>query len=149
MTDKPTGVFVHLPLSDEDCMTIRKHITSKCLTNDGIVNGLLAIGTPVTGGELEPLAFVNADRLKWKIATDNDVCLTFSGKPHLGGGTLNLIDGIVLQSDALAKLAEKDAEIALHREALRMLLADWEDCMGDRPSIGSNAARKALKSPEA
>ena len=56
MSKDVKGVFVQLPLSGEDCMTIRKHITSKCLTNDGIVNGIRAIGTPVAGGELDVLA---------------------------------------------------------------------------------------------
>ncbi|GCD60852.1 hypothetical protein NBRC3280_3422 [Acetobacter pasteurianus NBRC 3280] len=52
-------------------------------------------------------------------------------------------------SGAVVMKADADAEIAQVREVLRLLLADWEDCMGERPSIGSNAARKALKGPEA
>ncbi|AOW49393.1 hypothetical protein [Acetobacter ascendens] len=52
-------------------------------------------------------------------------------------------------SGAVVMKADADQEIARLREVLRLLLADWEDCMGDRPSIGSNVARAALKGPEA
>ena len=48
MSDKPTGIFVRLPLSDEQ---IRKLYNPKKSGNEN----LLAIGTPVTGDEVDRL----------------------------------------------------------------------------------------------
>ena len=151
MSKDVKGVFVSLPLS-EDQLNELYHAVMYL----GEEAALRNIGTPVTGCDLEPLAFVNADRLKWKIETNNDVCLTFSGKPHFGGGTLNLIDGIVLHSDALTKLAEKDAEIARLRDVLSLFTA-YESLMDDGEDVAAMAAyanlqlkvHEALKGPEA
>ncbi|MFT9070305.1 MAG: hypothetical protein ABF446_08410 [Acetobacter orientalis] len=88
MTDqKPTGVFVRLPLSNEQL--------GKLLAPIGPLNErLLAIGTPVAGGELEVVCY-----------------------SHEIGNTGSL----VRQSDAIAKLAEKDAEIVRLREGLTLI----------------------------
>ncbi|MFP2873709.1 hypothetical protein ACLEIY_15945 [Acetobacter tropicalis] len=148
MSDKKvTGVFVHLPLSDEDCMTIRKHITSKCLTNDGIVNGLLAIGTPVTGGELYPIGYINEDAIGGLATGVYQSASIFRDEDVERHDTVAL----TRQSDTLAKLAEKDAEIARYREVISRI---------DGLIMGNNhpvkmfvaihsACQAALKGPEA
>ncbi|MFT9251993.1 MAG: hypothetical protein ABF567_02840 [Acetobacter okinawensis] len=108
MIDQPTGVFVRLPLSEEQVESVLNSYTGdKESTNVCMQKTILDLGTPVTGGDLKPIAYVNAERLKWKVATNNDVCLSFSGQPLTGGGTLNLIDGIILFSDAQAALVER------------------------------------------
>lgn len=55
MTDqKPTGVFVRLPLSGAEAAIMRDHIMAQILTTDALEHTLHAIGTPVTGGNLDP-----------------------------------------------------------------------------------------------
>lgn len=58
---QPTGVFVRLPLSEERAITFHKESSHAWDEFNGSSNalaceaGLLAIGTPVTGGKLEKL----------------------------------------------------------------------------------------------
>ncbi|WP_156478949.1 hypothetical protein [Acetobacter senegalensis] len=94
MTDKPTGVFVRLPLSDAHVLTLLDAYTGgKETTNTKMQDALLDIGTPVTGGELE---VYHAPTV---ISKNGAECIP-----------------LVRQSDALAKLAEKNAEIAAANE---------------------------------
>ena len=48
---EPAGVFVRLPLSEDAASIIRDDIASQILTTDALTHTILAIGTPVTGGE--------------------------------------------------------------------------------------------------
>ncbi|MFT8655911.1 MAG: hypothetical protein ABF785_04375 [Acetobacter papayae] len=127
MTDqKPTGVFVRLPLSDEDCMTIRKHITSKFLKNDGIVNGILAIGTTVQGGELEVVGWSHPQQLV-DLHIDNgspdDERFIVMSRVQIGSRDIAL----VRQSDALSQIAVRDAEIARLQSAMTEIAAISDD----------------------
>ncbi|ASL39286.1 MULTISPECIES: hypothetical protein [Acetobacter] len=145
---KPTGVFIRLPLSREDERKIHDLEPYK----KGKERALLAIGTPVADDELKPIAYVNAERLKWKIATDNDFILSFSGAPNLGKGTLKLADGIVFYTDHQAALAQRDAEIARFREYYEASEAiNQVGILGATPEMydRENLARKALKGPDA
>lgn len=93
------GVFIPFPISEDQALLIRGALRSvevdsipQCLEDTLRSCGHEIVEPPEI---LKPAAFVNADRLKWKIDTGNDTCLTFSGKPWNGGGTLDLLDGIV------------------------------------------------------
>lgn len=50
---EPAGVFVRLPLSEDAASIIRDDIASQILTTDALTHTILAIGTPVTGGEMD------------------------------------------------------------------------------------------------
>ena len=60
MSEKPTGVFVRLPVTDEQAQEMYRAYcaayASSSLTTRGTATqaALLAIGTPVTGGNLDP-----------------------------------------------------------------------------------------------
>lgn len=115
MTAKPTAIVVRLPLSGEDCMTIRKHITSKCLTNDGIVNGIRAIGTPVAGGDLEVVGYVPGEDIPlYGDEGIDDTCFTEMSLHRQADNDIPL----VRQSDAQSALAAAQAENVRLREAL-------------------------------
>ncbi|CEF41085.1 hypothetical protein predicted by Glimmer/Critica [Acetobacter senegalensis] len=115
MTDKPTGVFVRLhngALNEEQ-------IAKLCNPKRTMTESLLAIGTPVTGGELDIVCSIDEDILRDVRELDDDdeeyvTDMVFKPNPD-GVDTVPL----VRQSDALAKLAEKDAEIARLSTALQ------------------------------
>lgn len=50
---EPAGVFVRLPLSEDAASIIRNDIASQILTTDALTDTILAIGRPVTGGEMD------------------------------------------------------------------------------------------------
>lgn len=134
---KPTAVVVPLPISTEQAQKMYEAYCSAFARSSGTTRGsattaaILAIGTPVAGGELNPLAYVNAARLKWKIATNKDICLSFSGTPNPSSGTLNLVDGIVLYTDHQAALAAAQAEIV----QLRNYLETVRSYLKEAPSV--------------
>lgn len=138
MTDKPTGVFVRLPLSEEQAHTFLKESSAawdECNgSSDGLAceSGLLAIGTPVTGGELAVVAYADPSDLPLNDGSECNWYTEVTGKTED-----ECTEGLVRQSDALALLAARDAEIARLREALDQIeigidaLPDELEC-GDR-----------------
>lgn len=145
MSDKPTGVFVRLPLSETDARKIRSAIDTPSYEPESLSAELLAIGTPVTGGDVQVVGWCHqvqlADLHKDNGSPDRERFVVMSRTQFVSRDV-----PLVRQSDAQAQIAALEAEVVQLREALRLLLADWEDCMGrERPSIGSNAAREALK----
>ncbi|GCD73939.1 hypothetical protein NBRC3299_0231 [Acetobacter pasteurianus NBRC 3299] len=123
MTDKPTGVFVRLPLSDAQVLELLDAYTGdKKTTNPKMEDALLAIGTPVTGGELDAsrecferfYAQMCAKATGCAGVTPDCVRGLRSGDSYGGRAFLNNIweawpDFV---DYALAKLAERGAEIA-------------------------------------
>ncbi|MFT8890215.1 MAG: hypothetical protein ABF888_00095 [Acetobacter papayae] len=104
MTDqKPTGVFVRLPVTDEQAQEMYRAYCAayarSSLTTRGIATqaALLAVGTPVTGGELEILDIVDA-------------------------AYGNTQEKYVRQSDAQAQIAALEAEVVRLRSCLEGIL---------------------------
>lgn len=108
---QPTGVFVRLPLSDE----LREAFITSVDCGEEVEAGIAAIGTPVTGGELKTMAHISrgGDRISIHRKTERDIPL-------------------VRQSDAIAKLAEKDAEIVRLRteddKGLTQAIEERDEC---------------------
>lgn len=102
---QPTGVFVRLPLSDEqrelmvDAAALGQH-------DDSHDKALLAIGTPVTGGELEVYHALTV--------------MTTGGPERVP---------LVRQLDAQAALASAQAEIVRLREHLTSCTVNLENVM--------------------
>ena len=100
MTDKPTGVFVRL----HDGALNEEQIAKLCNPKRTMTESLLAIGTPVTGGELETVGWAHGPHIK---VGQRFYCIRPQDKaakirPYYD-------TALVRRSDALAKLAEKDA----------------------------------------
>lgn len=120
MSNKPTGVFVRLPFSG----TERERILDEVEVDpDTVEESLLAIGAPVTDGGLE--------------VYHAPIVITENGAERIP---------LVRQSDALAKLAEKDEEIARYREAMEDAREYARKGSWSRAHV---ALHKALKDPEA
>lgn len=126
---QPTGVFVRLPLSENAAETLAWD--ADCGNAE---DALLAIGTPVTGGELEVVGYIPEHPCLTK--RDGTNASTFEDRENKRH-TVPLVS----QSDALAKLAQKDAEIARLNEELS----------GFRAGLSELVAKEvaALKGPEA
>ncbi|MBO1325279.1 hypothetical protein K2X14_07865 [Acetobacter sp. TBRC 12305] len=107
MTDqKPTGVFVRLPLSNEQI--------GKLLAPIGTLNERLSpIGTPVTGGKLEVFGYADAVGLPLEDGGPTNWTADINAKPD-ETSTVPL----VRHSDAQAAIAALQAENARLREAL-------------------------------
>ncbi|GAN66867.1 hypothetical protein [Acetobacter orientalis] len=106
MTDKPTGVFVRLPLSDEQ----EEQFDTFYGLGGGLEKAVSCLGTPVTGGELEVVGYITDNR-----PFDTNTLthwILYKHRQH------DREYGVVLQSDALAQIAARDAEITRLREAL-------------------------------
>lgn len=101
--DKPTGVFVRLPLS-EASRELLVDAAAFGKPDDSHDKAILAIGTPVTGGELEVAAYDNCR----------------SGYLSRAKPCTESIK-LVRQSDAQAQIAALEAEIGRLREALESL----------------------------
>lgn len=110
MTDKPTGVFVRLPLSGDSVSILRQHIPSKSVTNDELINAIRAIGTPVQGGELEAVGSVAEDKLPGFLDK------TYCSLTLYPADTLEV--NVVRQSEAQTEIAARDAEIVRLQEHL-------------------------------
>lgn len=121
MTDqKPTGVFVPLHEGElTDCQ--KRHFEQgkygehpNSVRTGGITGGLLAIGTPVTGGDLEVVGWG-----LYSASSSNLTIFTNSGRAvkwanHFG----RTLYPVVRQSEAQAQIAARDAEIVRLQEAL-------------------------------
>ncbi|WP_406238146.1 hypothetical protein ACF3NX_12480 [Acetobacter orientalis] len=128
MTEKPTGVFVRLPLSEEQ-RGLMVDAAALGQPDDSHDKAILTICTPVTGGELD----TSRESFEQFYA---QMCTEATGRagvmPDYVRGLRNgdnygprrLFLNNVWEAwpnfaiFALAKLAEKDAEIARYREAL-------------------------------
>lgn len=111
MSDKPTGVFIRLPLSDEDVRAMDKAISHGWVTQarptqeSCAEDGILAIGTPVTAGDLKPIGKVAGH------FSDGQPMVRILNHPHLPYET-----EIALYSDAQAQIAALEAEVGRLRE---------------------------------
>ena len=127
---EPTGVFVRLPLDAAQ----EERFDRAYFPTHNIEDALVAIGTPVTGGDLPVITTL---------------------------GTLRDPVPCVRQSDALAKIAEKDAEITQLRNLLARLrdvvsrgLTQSQTLPGEKYPIGSHhhpvwvEIARALEVPE-
>ena len=102
MSDKPTGVFVRLPLSEAQ-KAAAYDLTSK----SGATDAILAIGTPVTGGNLQPIGKVAGH------FSDGQPMVRILNHPHLPYET-----EIALYNDAQVQIAALEAKVVRMREAL-------------------------------
>jgi hypothetical protein len=84
MSEEPTGVFVRLPLSDEQRMTANEAPYKKDRKGSALEASILSIGTPVTGGDIPVITTL---------------------------GTLRDPIPCVRQSDAQAQMAALEAEV--------------------------------------
>lgn len=139
MTEKPTGVFVRLPLSEEDLATfngkcrIEYDVKQDIAHLGGVEGGILAIGTPITGGELEVAGWCHPQQLS-DLYIDNGSPegerFVVMSRVQIGSRDIPL----VRQSEAQAQIAARDAEITRLREALQEI----------RNVCGSDISEKAL-----
>lgn len=118
MTQKPTGVFVRLPLSEEQAHSYLRESSAawdECNgSSDAIAceSGLLAIGTLVTGTELYPIGYINEDVIRGLATGVYQSASIFRDEDKEHHDTIAL----VRLSDAQAQLAARDAEIVRLRE---------------------------------
>lgn len=120
MTDKPTGVFIDLSGAKITAEQEAKARDAIANAPPGLGNYLsavlLAIGTPVMGGELDVVGY--EWEYRYQVGEDGmrkyvwEKKFTVSSPEDRDPDTWRNSFPIVRQSDALAKLAEKDAEIA-------------------------------------
>ena len=101
----PIGVFVRL----HDGMLNEKQIAALCNPKRSSTENILTIGTPVTGGEMDYYA-----QIIWFEDAPEPEIVAWRNRDIKKGDNIK----VVRQTDALAKLAEKDAEIARLRKAL-------------------------------
>ncbi|WP_140385698.1 DUF4398 domain-containing protein, partial [Acetobacter senegalensis] len=108
MTDKPTGVFVRLPLSDEQVLRVLDSYTGdREDTNAAMQKTILSIGTPVDSSVPIMAHIPSGDLRNFVSEGRNHKLVTVLSKSASPAYT-----SLVRQSDHLAKLAERDAEIA-------------------------------------
>ncbi|AQT06570.1 hypothetical protein [Acetobacter persici] len=98
-----SGVYIPFPVTDEQAARMYGAYCASELPSRGEATeaALRVAGIEITPPpeELKTVAYVNAQRLRWKLSTGSSVCLTFSAEPWHGGGSLDLIDGIVFSKD--------------------------------------------------
>lgn len=104
-----TGVFVRLPLSGDQVQALENRI---CEYEDA----LIAIGTPVTGGELEVVGYADPEDLPLSDGGPTNWTADINAKPDD-----ECTVALVRLPDALSKLAEKDAENTKLRDLLERL----------------------------
>lgn len=121
MTDqKPTGVFVRLPNDAADPQWAKAY--DAVVGDEGTKKAALwdfiqiakAIGTPVTGGELEVVGMRTRD-----IRSISTSIWHYSGDIESSGNYETEL--LVLQSDAQAQIAARDTEIVRLQEALELI----------------------------
>ncbi|MGG6429478.1 hypothetical protein ACQ5TV_05790 [Acetobacter ghanensis] len=128
MTDqKPTGVFVRLPLSGDAVSILRQHISSKSVTNDELINAIRAIGTPVQGGAPPILAKRYDCPEKTRVHAIEDGPLPFADEVET-----NLCDANAAQ----AQIAARDAQLAIKDVQIARMQTALEDI---RQELASNA----------
>ncbi|WP_025828343.1 hypothetical protein [Acetobacter okinawensis] len=130
MTDqKPTGVFVRLPLSSDDIQRMDRAMSknleahAKPTLESASEAALLAIGTPVSGGELEVVGYFG--RVANSYDEGRGAYTNFDLSPRLISisisapvGSVKDICALTRAPTAQAQIAARDAEIVRLREAL-------------------------------
>ena len=152
--NQPTGVFVRLPLSEERAITFHKESSHAWDEFNGSSNalaceaGLLAIGTPVTGGDLYPVGYIAEDAIGGLATGIYQSASIFRNADKEHHDTVAL----VRFESAQAAIAALEAEVGRLREYYeanedikRTGLFGATAEMFDRESL----AREALKGPEA
>ncbi|AXH72254.1 MAG: hypothetical protein [Caudoviricetes sp.] len=125
---QPTGVFVRLPLSDEQHDTLYHTIR-----RSGDEVAILAVGTPVTGGDLNPVAFMSPRDC---------------ASPSISFRPFHDYTPLVRQSDAQAAIAALEAEVG--RKDARIAELE-EELSGFHAGLSELIAKEVadLKGPEA
>ncbi|WP_215754240.1 hypothetical protein [Acetobacter sp. P5B1] len=119
MTAKPTAVFVRLPLSEDDCGLLID-ASSFGAPDDSHDKALIAIGTPVAGGELEVVGMRTRD-----IRSIFTSIWHYSGDIESSGNYETEL--LVRQSDAQAALAAAHVDIARKDDEIDRLWAALEN----------------------
>ncbi|MFT8445093.1 MAG: hypothetical protein ABF751_09800 [Acetobacter orientalis] len=133
MTDqKPTGVFVRLPLSEERAQAMYDYVAGDISKEDAI----LAIGTPVTGGELAVVDYseyepVYHDQgmgcgLEDRGIHDRYEAMSYGWEQAMERACSEFPETTLL-SDAQAQIAARDAEIARLNEELSVYRAGMHE----------------------
>lgn len=155
MSKDVKGVFVRLPLSDDHVLTLLNAYTGdKETTNPNMEASLISIGTPVTDGELPTEVVRVREHCK-----DIELPWTHHKVPPSDQDASEYeleVDRLITHKQALAKLAEKDAEIARLRDVLSLFTA-YESLMDDGEDVAAMAAyanlqlkvHEAMEGPEA
>lgn len=152
MTDlPPTGVFVRLPLSEDQAHVFLKESShtwdefngaSDAIACEG---GLIAIGTPVTADELYPVGYINEDAIGGLATGIYQSASIFRDEEKEHHDSVALVRLDVAQG----KIAERDAEIARLRKSLENI-RDLPLPLMDLPAATMHSiAHKALKGPGA
>ena len=124
MSEKPTGVFVRLPITDDQAQEMYRAYcaayASSSLTTRGTATqaALLAIGMPVRGAELEVVGWglYPAGGSNLSIFTNSGRAVKWAN--HFG----RTLYPIVRQSDAQAQIAARDAQIREYRMLLERII---------------------------
>ncbi|MFT8953741.1 MAG: hypothetical protein ABF979_15905 [Gluconobacter sp.] len=108
MSEKPTGVFVRLPLSDEQRAKIVAEMMFAPISVSGaFAKAALRIGTPVTGGELDVIGYADSKEIdSFTPSADINPCAVIFAE-EITSHSIPL----VRQSDAQARIAALEAEI--------------------------------------
>ena len=149
MSKDVKGVFVRLPLSEKQLNELH-HTVMYCEEEAALRN----IGNPVTCGELE----TEVVRVR-EYRKDIELPWTYHKAPPSDQDASEYeleVDRLITHKQALAKLAEKDAEIARLREVLSLFTV-YESLMNDGEDVAAMAAyanlqlkvHEALEGPEA
>lgn len=126
---KPTGVFVQLPLSTRDIRRMDRAMSrileahAKPTLEGASEAALLAIGTPVAGGELEVVGYSgrvtsNYDAEKGAYTNFDLSRRLISISVSVPVGSVKDLCALVRQSEALAQIAARDAETGRLQELL-------------------------------
>lgn len=134
MTAKPTAVVVRLPLSDAQ----KTCFYSRHYTGDP-TPGLLAIGTPVAGGELEILGYVPNGNL-WDDARFGVRNLY---RTTHDGAWARAVTGLADAQSALAATQAENVRLRDHLETVRSYLKEAPSVTARRGALG--VIEEALK----
>ncbi|OUI98770.1 hypothetical protein HK15_13030 [Acetobacter orientalis] len=116
MTDqKPTGVFVRLPLSEEQ-LGLMVDAAAFGQPDDSHDKALTAIGTPVAGGALDVVAYTSPEDIRRvRKGKSGDI---YGAEKWEGSDDCVFTIPLVRQSDAQAQIASLEAEVVMLREAM-------------------------------
>lgn len=120
MTPKPTAVVVRLPLSDSDRRLVKISYSGSMNSDEAFDKAILAIGTPVTGGELEAVGF----EVVHVHGADLTYCRDRAQK--IASGAEGIIYPLIREGDAQAALADAQAEIVWKDDEIDRLWAALE-----------------------
>lgn len=160
MSNKPTGVFVRLPVTDEQAQEMYRAYcaayASSSLTTRGTATqaALLTIGTPVTGSASDPDAYeYEIEQMGFWVSREKGYGPPFWARTYYeehpnvlhSPGSVRNIRELVYRDGAQAQIAALEAEVVCLREALdRIRLIPFP--MMDLPAgIMHGIAHKALK----